>query len=87
VDQTLRDTGVNHNNCVSMNEARVVIVHNSKSKRENLNVYIYCCIKKHVITEKMSSKRKNQEEDHQIIATFKKCTICININMCMISCD
>ena len=61
-------------NCISMNEARVVTVHNSKSKRENLNVYIYCCIKKHVISEEMSSKRRKskgiKKEDHQIIATF-----------------
>jgi len=55
-----------------MNEARVVTVHNSKSKRENLNVNIYCCIKKHVISEEMSSKRRNQERRPSIHRDFKK---------------
>jgi len=57
-------------NCISMNEVQVVIVHNSKSKRGNLNVYIYCCIKNMLYQKKCHQKRKNQEEDHQIIATF-----------------
>ena len=70
-----------------MNEARVVTVHNSKSKRENLNVYIYCCIKNMSYQKKCHQKGGIKKEDHQIIATFKKCTICININMCMISRD
>jgi len=54
-----------------MNEAQVVIVHNSKSKRENLNVYIYCCIKNMLYQKKCHQKRKKQEEKHQIIATLK----------------
>ena len=44
-----------------MNEARVVLVHNSKSKRENLNVYIYCC-ENHVVSEGMASKRRTKKK-------------------------
>jgi hypothetical protein len=58
--------------CISMNEAQVVIVHNSKSKRENLNVYIYCCIKKHVISEEMSSKKEESRRRPSNHCDFKK---------------
>jgi len=65
-----------------MNEVQLAIVHNSKSKRENLNLYISTVVlKKHVLSEEMSSKKEHQEEYHQIIATFHKCTICRAINM------
>ncbi len=46
-----------------------------------------------VVLKNMSYQKKChlkggiKKEDHQIIATFKKCTICNNINMCMISFD
>ncbi len=54
-----------------MNEARVVIVHNSKSKKDNLNVYIYCChYHAEVRKKKCVIKRKNQQEE-QNIATLK----------------
>ena len=54
-----------------MNEARVVTVHNSKSKKDNLNVYFYCC-DNHMLFQKECHERKNQEkEDHQDMATFK----------------
>ena len=69
-----------------MNEARVVIVHNSKSERDNLNVYIYCCEYHVVSEEKIPSprKRKIKKKTKKTIATFKKCAICIDINMCML---
>ena len=51
-----------------MNEAQVVIVHNSKSERDNLNVYIYCCENHVVSEEKMPSRKrktkKGDKEDH-----------------------
>ncbi len=59
-------------NCISMNEARVVTVHNSKSKRENLNVYIYCCVKNMSYQKKCHQKEGIKKEDHEIIATLKK---------------
>jgi hypothetical protein len=70
-----------------MNEAQVGIVYHSKSKRENLNVYIYCCIKNISYQKKCPQKGRINQEDHEIIATLKKCTICFNLNMCMISPD
>jgi len=59
-------------NYILINEALVVIVHNSKSKRKKFNVYIYCCIKKHVISKEMSSKRRNQERRPSNHCDFKK---------------
>jgi hypothetical protein len=51
---------------ISMNEARVVIVHHSKSKKDNLNVYIYCCHyhaevrKKRNVSSKGRTNKKNR---------------------------
>ncbi len=47
-----------------MNEARVVKVHNSKSKNVNLNVHIHCC-HNHVVFRKEVQKRKTHQEDQK----------------------
>ncbi len=50
---------------ISMNEVRVVLVHNSKSKKDNLNVYIYCChyhaeVRKKMCHQKGRTNKKNR---------------------------
>ncbi len=55
-----------------MNEARVVIVHNSKSKKDNLNVYIYCCHYHAEVRKKEMCHQKEEPTRRTDIATLKK---------------
>ena len=73
-----------------MNEVPVVIVHNSKSKRDNLNVYIYCC-DYHVVSEKCHQKKKEDERSQrrpsQLLNMYYLEAICIDLNMSVLSWD